>query len=45
VSVLLEVAAELGAALVVSTHDPRVAARLPSRWRIEAGRLRDVDVR
>ncbi len=39
VSVLLEVATELGAALVVSTHDPRVAARLPWQWRIEAGRL------
>jgi putative ABC transport system ATP-binding protein len=40
ISVLLETVAELGAALVVSTHDLRVAARLTHRWRIEDGRLR-----
>lgn len=33
-AVLLETAEELGAALVVSTHDPHVAAQLPTRWRM-----------
>ncbi len=39
VSVLLEVAEELGAAVVVSTHDPAVAARLPQQWCMDDGRL------
>ncbi len=39
VSVLLEIAHELGAALVVSTHDPAVAARLPQQWRMDDGLL------
>ncbi|NMI01661.1 ABC transporter ATP-binding protein [Pseudonocardia acidicola] len=39
VSVLLEAADELDAALVVSTHDPRVAARLRDRWQMTDGRL------
>jgi putative ABC transport system ATP-binding protein len=39
VSVLLETAAELGAALVVSTHDLRVARRLARSWRMDDGRL------
>lgn len=39
VSVLLDTAQELGAALVVSTHDPQVAQRLPHRWRMDNGRL------
>lgn len=38
-SVLLETAEELGAALVVATHDARVARRLPHRWRMDDGRL------
>jgi putative ABC transport system ATP-binding protein len=38
-TVLLETAAELGAALVVSTHDEQVARRLPRRWRMDDGRL------
>jgi putative ABC transport system ATP-binding protein len=38
-TVLLETADELGAALVVSTHDERVARRLSSRWRMEDGLL------
>lgn len=37
--VLLRTARELGAALVVSTHDDRVAARLPIQWSIHAGHL------
>ncbi len=39
---LLGAADELGAALVVSTHDPHVARRLPRRWLMEDGRLRVV---
>jgi len=39
VSVLLEVAAELGAALVVSTHDPAVACRMEREWRMDDGLL------
>jgi putative ABC transport system ATP-binding protein len=38
-TVLLETAGELGAALVVSTHDEQVARRLPRRWRMDDGRL------
>jgi putative ABC transport system ATP-binding protein len=38
-SVLVEVADELGAALVVATHDERVAGRLTDRWRMTDGRL------
>lgn len=39
VDVLLEAAAELDAALVVSTHDRRVAERLDRCWRMHDGRL------
>jgi predicted ABC-type transport system involved in lysophospholipase L1 biosynthesis ATPase subunit len=39
VELLIEVARSLGAALVVSTHDARVAGELPVRWRIDHGRL------
>jgi putative ABC transport system ATP-binding protein len=39
VSVLLEATDELGAALVVATHDPTVATRLTERWRMVDGRL------
>ena len=38
-SVLLEAAKELRAALVVCTHDPTVAGRLTERWRMVDGRL------
>ncbi len=38
-AVLLEVAEELDAALVVSTHDPAVAGRLATRWRMVDGAL------
>jgi len=37
--VLVESADSLGAALVVSTHDPDVAARLDTRWSMTDGRL------
>jgi putative ABC transport system ATP-binding protein len=37
--VLLKASAELGAPLVVSTHDPMVADRLPERWTMRDGRL------
>jgi ABC-type lipoprotein export system ATPase subunit len=36
---LLHAAAETGAALVVSTHDARMAGRLPERWRMDDGQL------
>jgi ABC-type lipoprotein export system ATPase subunit len=39
ISVLIEAADELGAALVVSTHDPEIAARLPERWTMSDGAL------
>ncbi len=38
-SQLLIAAAESGAALVVSTHDPRVADRLAQRWQMADGQL------
>jgi ABC-type lipoprotein export system ATPase subunit len=42
VDVLLDAATEAGAALLVSTHDPRIAVRLPHRWDITNGRLQVV---
>jgi putative ABC transport system ATP-binding protein len=39
VSVLLAAADELDAALVISTHDPVVADRLPTRWTMSDGVL------
>ena len=39
VDVLLAAAAHAGAALVVSTHDPTVAERLPDVWQMHNGRL------
>lgn len=40
VDVLLAAADALGAGLVVTTHDPTVAARLTERWTMHDGRLR-----
>ncbi|MGH3320326.1 MAG: ABC transporter ATP-binding protein [Streptosporangiaceae bacterium] len=39
IDVLVEVAARLGAGLVVATHDRAVADRLPCRWQMHEGRL------
>ncbi|MFB0627003.1 ABC transporter ATP-binding protein [Streptomyces sp. AB3(2024)] len=39
VDVLLSAADEIGAALVVSTHDPAVGERLRTRWTMRDGRL------
>jgi putative ABC transport system ATP-binding protein len=39
IEVLLEAAAELDAALVVTTHDPIVAERFEDRWQMADGRL------
>ncbi|MDP9346451.1 MAG: ATP-binding cassette domain-containing protein [Actinomycetota bacterium] len=39
VDVLLAAVEHAGAALVVSTHDPTVAARLPDVWEMHSGRL------
>lgn len=39
IDVLIEVADQAGAALVVSTHDPLVASRLSTRWVMHEGRL------
>ena len=36
---LLRIAGECGMALVLATHDPRVAGRLPETWTVEHGRL------
>jgi ABC-type lipoprotein export system ATPase subunit len=39
VDVLLAASAHAGSALVISTHDLKVAARLPERWEIHSGEL------
>jgi ABC-type lipoprotein export system ATPase subunit len=39
VAALLATARETGAALVVSTHDPRVAERFPEQWHMADGQL------
>jgi putative ABC transport system ATP-binding protein/lipoprotein-releasing system ATP-binding protein len=39
VDVLLAASAHAGSALVVSTHDPTVAARLPIRWEMHSGEI------
>ncbi len=39
VDMLLAAAAHAGAALVVATHDPTVAERLPDVWEMHSGRL------
>ena len=39
IDALLATAAATGAALIVATHDARVAARLPLRWTMRDGRL------
>lgn len=39
IDVLIEAADELGAALIINTHDPVVAERLPQRWDMANGRL------
>lgn len=39
VDVLLAAAVELGAAVVVATHDPRVAERMDAWWYVDDGRL------
>jgi putative ABC transport system ATP-binding protein/lipoprotein-releasing system ATP-binding protein len=39
VDVLLHAAQHTGAALLVSTHDANVAARMPIRWRMRSGQL------
>jgi putative ABC transport system ATP-binding protein len=41
VSLLIEAADALGAGLVIATHDPRVIRRLPTRWMMDDGRLRE----
>ncbi|KMO70782.1 MAG: ATP-binding cassette domain-containing protein [Mycolicibacterium rufum] len=40
IDVLLGAADDLGSALIVSTHDPVVARRLPMEWAMRDGRLR-----
>ena len=40
IDVLLQAADDLGAALIVSTHDPAVAGRLPTEWAMRDGGLR-----
>ncbi len=39
VDVLLAAAEHTGCALVVSTHDPTVASRLPERWQMRSGQI------
>lgn len=40
IDVLIEAADRLGAALVITTHDPEVAGRLSERWLMHDGELR-----
>jgi len=40
IDVLIAAADDLGAALIVSTHDPLIAHRLPTEWAMRDGRLR-----
>ncbi len=39
IDVLLKASEELGAALVISTHDPLIARRLPERWTMQDGAM------
>ncbi|MCU1350808.1 MAG: ATP-binding cassette protein [Acidimicrobiales bacterium] len=39
IDALVHAADHLGAALVISTHDPEIAERLPTRWSMTDGRL------
>jgi ABC-type lipoprotein export system ATPase subunit len=39
IDALVTAATEIGAALIVNTHDPLVAGRFGTRWRIHDGRL------
>jgi ABC-type lipoprotein export system ATPase subunit len=39
ITVLLDTASSIGAAVIIATHDPAVAARLPDRWVMRDGRL------
>ena len=45
VDLLLAATAHAGAALVVSTHDPTVAERLPRRWEMDSGRMTTTDLK
>ncbi|MDT4918955.1 MAG: putative transport system ATP-binding protein [Pseudonocardiales bacterium] len=42
--VLVDVSVELGAALVIATHDPLVSGRLSDEWPMRDGRLSHLDV-
>jgi predicted ABC-type transport system involved in lysophospholipase L1 biosynthesis ATPase subunit len=37
--VLLQTSSDLDAALVISTHDPLISARLDTQWTMHDGRL------
>lgn len=39
IDVLLQAADELGAALIVSTHDPAIARRMPTEWAMHDGQI------
>ncbi|CAN5602247.1 ATP-binding cassette domain-containing protein [soil metagenome] len=42
IDVLLQAADDLGAALIVSTHDPAISQRLPTEWAMRDGRLHGI---
>ncbi|WP_006243304.1 ABC transporter ATP-binding protein [Mycolicibacterium tusciae] len=44
IDVLIAAADDLGSALIVSTHDPLIARRLPTEWAMRDGRLRTCTV-
>ena len=39
ITVLLDTAISIGAAVIIATHDPAVAARLPDQWVMRDGQL------
>lgn len=39
ITIVLDAAASIGAAVVIATHDPAIAARLPDRWVMRDGQL------
>lgn len=42
--VLIDVSRDIGAALVVATHDPLISERLPDEWPMRDGKLSHLDV-
>ncbi len=39
ITILLDAAVSIGAAVIIATHDPAIAARLPDQWVMRDGQL------